>query len=279
MKLLRLVLTKFSLLIITAVLTSPTNADDMALAKASQNPVASLISLPFENNALRNVGSENKNLNVLNIKPVIPTSIGDDWNLINRAILPVISQPGFGNGPEKDRRNGIGDLTYQGFFSPKKPTDSGWIWGAGPQVQIPTHNDDALGKDRWAVGPAFVALKMPGNWVYGTLVSNIWDIPGSGDQGAGDEAGINMMTLQPFVNYNFGGGWYVVAAPVITADWDAGSGEKWTVPLGGGIGKIIRWGKQPINLRAAYYGNVSHPDNAPTYNIQLSATFLFPEKK
>jgi hypothetical protein len=279
MKLSDLVLTKSSLLIIVAILMAPINAvadKATALAKASQNPVASLISVPFENNAFRNTGPENKNLNVLNIKPVIPTSLGDDWNLINRAIVPVTSQPGFGSGPDGDRQNGVGDITYQGFFSPKKPTKDGWILGIGPQIQLPTHTNDRLGNKRWAMGPAFVALKMPGKWVFGSLISNVWDVSTLGD--VNDES-INMLTMQPFVNYNFGKGWYVTFAPVITADWEAGSGEKWTVPLGGGIGRVVHWGKQPINWRVAYYGNVSHPDDAPTYNIQFSATFLFPEKK
>ena len=115
---------------------------------------------------------------------------------------------------------------------------------------------------------------MPGKWVFGGLITNIWDVPTLGDV---DDESINFLTLQPFVNYNFGGGWYVVSAPVITADWEADSGEQWTVPLGGGVGKIVSWGKQKINLRAAWFGNVVHPDNGPTYNVQLTAWFLFPK--
>jgi hypothetical protein len=265
------------LLLAAAVCTVPAHAADTkaeALAKQSQNPVANLISVPFENNANFNAGPDDKVLNVLNIKPVIPVKLNDDWMLINRAIIPVISQPGVSGTPEDDRINGFGDVTYQGFFSPSKPTASGWIWGAGPTIQLPVHSNDRLGNNRWAAGPAAVVLKMPGHWVFGGLASQIWDITSSSK-----DPDISSLVLQPFVNYNFGGGWYVSSAPVITADWEANSGNQWTVPLGGGIGRVIHWGKQAVNLKAAVYGNVVRPDNASDYNIQLSATFLFPEKK
>ena len=277
MKPLSLLLNHCFLLTITVALTVPAHAADdatMALAKASQNPIASLISLPFENNALRNVGPENKNLNVLNIKPVYPVSLDDDWNLISRLIVPVISQPGFGPGPGGDRQNGLGDIAYQAYFSPKKPTEDGWIWGVGPQIQLPTHTEDSLGNKRWAAGPTAILLKMPGKWVFGGLISNVWDIPTIGDT---EDESINMLTFQPFVNYNLSDGWYLTSSQVMTADWEAESGQKWTVPLGGGVGKIVTWGKQKINFRAAWFGHVIHPDDGPTYNVQLTAWFLFPK--
>jgi len=240
------------------------------LAKQSQNPIADLISVPIENNANFNAGPDDKVLNVTNIKPVIPMELNAEFNLINRVILPIISQPGV-DGTSIDRKNGLGDTTYQGFISPKKPTASGWIWGAGPQVQLPTHTDSRLGNDRVAAGPAFVALKMPGKAVYGTLLSQVWDVTNSGDKR------ISFLTWQPFYNYNFGGGWYVNTSPVITANFEADGSDQWTVPLGGGIGRVVRLGTQAINFRAAAYGNVVKPKNGPDYNIQLSATLLFPK--
>ena len=99
--------------------SAATEAETHSLAKASQNPVASLIQVPFENNYNGEWGPNNSNQNVLNIKPVIPMKIGENWNLINRAIVPLVSQPGMPGGP--NRQNGLGDTTYQAFFSPSKP--------------------------------------------------------------------------------------------------------------------------------------------------------------
>lgn len=279
------------------------NASD--LAKASQNPISTMISLPFENNTYGNAGPDNKTMNVLNVKPVLPVKINEDWNLINRAIVPIISQPGadgiresggtigdfvsksdsdihYGHlvtpahdGTSTDRKNGVGDTTYQGFFSPAKQIKMGSAsvsWGAGVQVQIPTHSDDRLGTSRWAAGPAFVALAMDKHWVYGGVISQIWDIT---DNKSNED--ISAMTFQPFVNYNFGKGWYVSTAPVITANWEAKGSDQWTIPLGGGVGRVVHIGKQAVNFKAAVYGNVAKPENGPDYNVQLSAIFLFPK--
>ena len=241
------------------------------LAKKTQNPVSDLISVPFENNANFNAGPDNKVLNVLNIKPVVPLKLNDEWNLINRAIIPLISQPGV-DGTSIGRKNGVGDITYQGFFSPN-PKPGGMIWGIGPQIQIPTHSNSRLGNQRWAAGPNVVVLDMEGKTVKGFLLSQIWDFTNSRDED------ISLMTLQPFYNYNFGKGWYAVTNPVITADWEADSGDKWTVPIGGGVGKVTHWGKQAVNLRVAAFGNVVKPTHGSDYNLQLTVQFMFPKGK
>lgn len=274
MKLRKFARNNIFLLCAAMVLAAPVHADDhpgkaAALAKASQNPVASLIQVPFENNANFNAGPDDKVLNVMDIKPVIPVSLNKDWNLINRAIMPIISQPGV-DGTPMGRKNGLGDTTYQAFLSPAKPGK--WIWGVGPQIQIPTHTDSRLGNNRWGAGPAAVVLTMPGHWVIGTLASQMWDITSSGHDD------ISMFVLQPFVNYNFGKGWYVTSAPVMTANWEA-KGEQWTVPLGGGFGRVMHIGKQAMNFKAAVYGNVIKPDQGSDYNVQLTATFMFPKGK
>jgi len=262
--------------------------DQHALAKASQNPVASLISVPFENNATFNNGPEDVFVNILNIKPVIPTGITENWNLINRAIVPVIYQDdGFtgqwhhGHGgapvsyttPPEDLGSlfGLGDITYQGFFSPKKPGK--FIWGLGPQLGIPT-GMDRLTANQWTLGPAAVGLVMPGHWVIGALVSNIWNI-GGGYDNAPD---VNALTAQYFINYNMKGGWYLSTAPVITANWEADD-DKWTVPFGGGVGRVFKIGKQPVKMSAAVYYNVVAPDDYDdVWNLQFALTFLFPKK-
>lgn len=239
------------------------------LAKASQNPISSLVSVPFENNSNANAGPYDKTQNVLNIKPVIPMSLTKDWNLVNRVIMPVISQPRGSEG----RRNGLGDTTYQAFFTPAK--SSKWIFGAGAQLQIPTNTNDSLGTDKWGAGPTAVVLTMPGHWVTGMLATHAWDFAGSSS-----EPDINLTVLQPFANYNIGKtGWYLSSAPIITANWDAKSGDEWTVPLGGGVGKIMHWGKQAVNLKLAGYGNVVRPTHGADYNVQLTLTFMFPKGK
>jgi hypothetical protein len=245
-------------------------ADD-SLAKRSQNPISSLISVPFENNFNVNSGPDERNQNALLIKPVVPIKISENWSLINRLIVPVLSQPtGSQANNNDDRKDGMGDITYQGFFTPAASSDV--IWGIGPQIQIPTHTNKFIGSNKTAAGPSLVLVTMPGKWVMGTLLSQIWDV--AGPSNADD---ISKMTLQPFVNYNFGGGWYLISAPVITANWEKKNKNKWTVPLGGGIGRVMHWGKQAVNLRLAYYKNVVRPDNAAEYNIQMSFMLLFPK--
>lgn len=248
-------------------------ASDQELAKKSQNPVAKLISLPFENNINGDYGPNDSTQNVLNIKPVIPQAIGEDWNWIHRTIFSVVSQPGLPNNSNVNRTNGLGDTTYQGFLSPSSPGSI--IWGVGPSVQVPTHTDEVLGNKNWAAGPAVVVLTMPGPWVLGGVVSQIWDFAESGNDGS--DADISLMVAQPFVNYNFKSGWYLSTAPVISSNWEANSSDKWTVPVGGGIGKIVRWGKQPINLKLAYYYNVEKPEVAADWDLQLTAIWLFPK--
>ena len=172
-------------------------ADDTeALAKAAQNPIAAMISLPFQNNTTFNVGTENQTQNVLNIQPVIPIKLDTEWNLITRTIVPVISQPGF--VPGQDRTNGIGDMQLELFVSPAKPGKL--IWGAGPILQFPTNSNDALGTKKWGIGPAVVLLKSEGHWLYGVVANNVWSFAGPSDA-----APINQMLVQYFVNYNFSG--------------------------------------------------------------------------
>jgi hypothetical protein len=252
--------------------TAATEAETHALAKASQNPVASLISVPFENNFNGEYGSDNSKQNVLNVKPVMPVQIGENWNLINRTIIPLVSQPGTPGGP--NRQNGLGDTTYQAFISPSKPGK--WIWGVGPQVQIPTHTDEVLGNEHWGGGVAAVVLTMPGKWVVGGLLTHMLDVASSGNDGS--ESDISLTVIQPIMNYNFGGGWYVTSAPIITANWEADNDDEWTIPLGGGVGRVFHLGKQPVKLQMAYYYNVEKPDAGAQWNMQVTFTMLFPKK-
>ena len=245
-----------------------TRADEAAdLAKQTQNPVSDLISVPFQNNTNFGIGPGDDTQNILNIQPVWPFSLNDDWNLITRTIVPLISQPGL--LPGEDREFGLGDVTFTAFFSPK---DSGkWVWGAGPVLLLPTATDDVLGSDKWGLGASVVVLTMPTPWVIGSLFSNVWSVSGSGNQD------INLFTWQYFINYNLADGWYLTSAPVITANWEANSDNTWTIPFGGGVGKIFKIGNRPMNGQASAYWNAEKPDGGPDWQLRLQLQLLFPK--
>ena len=255
---------------LTALCTLPAHAEMSAeeLAKLAQNPVGNLISVPFQNNTNLNVGPDKRTQNILNIQPVIPISVNEEWNIITRTIVPVISQP----LPDGDRTNGIGDTVFTAFLSPAKP--GSFIWGAGPVVQIPTNSNSDLGNRNWGLGPSVVALHLEkGNpWVFGVLVNNIWSVTDDKQGGS-----YNNGLIQPFVNYNFDGGFYITSAPIITANWKAESNQRWTVPVGGGIGKIFHLGPLPVNTQLSAYYNVVTPDNGPNWQIRAQVQFMFPK--
>jgi hypothetical protein len=264
--------TLYGLLLATAWCT-PAQAEMSAeeLAKLAQNPVGNLISVPFQNNTNFNVGPENGTQNILNIQPVIPFSVNEDWNVITRTIMPLIWQPGFVAG--QDTEFGLGDIQFTAFLSPAKPSAGGLIWGAGAIAQLPTNTDDRLGNDRWGLGPTAVVLHLGKGdpWVYGALVNNVWSV------GGGDSPTYNNFLLQPFVNYNFAGGFYLTSAPIITADWEADSGDRWTVPLGGGVGKIFHLGRLPVNTQLSAYYNIVTPDNGADWQLRAQVQLMFPK--
>jgi hypothetical protein len=240
------------------------------LAKIAQNPVGNLISVPFQNNTNLNFGPEKGTQNILNIQPVVPISINDDWNIITRTILPVIWQPAL--GPNDGSLSGIGDLQFNAFLSPAKPGE--WIWGAGAIVQAPTQSNTKLGNDNWGLGPTFVVLHLDKGspWVYGVLINNVWSLT-SNKQGGSYSNGV----IQPFVNYNFEGGFYLTSAPILTVAWKADSGQQWTVPVGGGVGKIFHIGKLPVNTQLSAYYNVAKPDFGANWQIRAQIQLMFPK--
>ena len=243
----------------------PGENETAELARAAQNPLASMISLPFQNNTNFNFGPLEKTQNILNIQPVWPFQLNENWNLITRTIVPVVSQPAL--TPAQDREFGLGDTVFTAFLSPR---DSGQlIWGVGPALLLPTSTDDQLGAGEWGAGPSVVVLTVQGRWVVGSLFSNVWSF-------TGDEQ-VNLFSWQYFVNYNLDDGWYLTSAPVITANWEADSGNTWTVPFGGGVGKIFRIGKQPMNVSAAAYYNVEKPDFGADWQMRFQVQFLFPK--
>jgi len=255
------------------------------MAKQSQNPLGTIISLPFEFSSYSGIGPSDATAYALTLKPVYPVDLGN-WNLINRFIVPTVYSAGqdedvildssvdIGNGSFTEMvagsAFGLADITYTAYLSPK---DSGsWIWGVGGALTLPTATDNRYASDKWSAGPAFVALTMPGNWVAGLLIQNVWSFAGESDA-----ANVNKFLFQYFINYVMDDGWYLSSTPIITANWEADSGSQWTVPFGGGVGKLVKHGKLPVDYKLAAYWNADSPEQAPDWNLQFTIKFLFPK--
>ena len=241
-----------------------------------QNPVSSMYSLPQK--FTTDFGAPDGSAYFFNINPVIPVTVGN-WNLISRALIPaVVSVDGFIQGtpgipegvPSQERKTGLGDINYSLFVSPNKTKP--FIWGLGPSINLPTASKDQLGSGKWSAGPTGVILFQPKWGTYGGLVRQLWSFAGDDDRSS-----VSQMLIEPFVNYNLPGGWYLITDMILTANWNASSGNKWTIPLGGGVGKLLKIGNQPINSRLEAYYNAAKPDAGPDWQLVFTFQFLFPK--
>ena len=247
------------------------NAD--ALRKAAQNPVASLISVPVQNNSNAGIRPGNRTQDVLNIQPVVPLKLTPDWNVIIRVITPLIYQPLPALWPAPQVGvYGLGDIQPTALLSPSKPHKL--IWGAGPIFQLPTATSHYTGQGKVGIGPNFVALSMPSHFVIGVLANNIWSFAGSGGR-----PDVNQLLVQYFINDNLKKGWYLTSQPIITANWNstAASGSVWTLPFGGGVGRIMKLGFQPVNINVQAYANAVHVPNASPWGVRAQFALLFPK--
>lgn len=240
------------------------NAAD--LAKQLSNPIASLISVPFQFN-YNDYSTGGGDQFYLNIQPVIPISISDDWNLITRAIFPLYHQD---VSPIEGKQIGTGSTLASFFLSPKDPGPGGLIWGAGPVVLIPTATDN-LGTPQWGLGPTVVALKQSGGWTYGGLANQIWSINGNDEYGETSE-----LFLQPFVSYTTKGSTTIALNTETTYDWIE---DEWSVPLNLMLSQMVKLGDQHLQLQAgARYWAVAPDDGPEGWGARLTVTFLFPKK-
>ena len=239
------------------------------LAKQLANPVAALISVPFQLNYDPNVGPQrNGDRWTLNIQPVIPVSISQDWNLISRTILPVINQDGI--ALNSGNQFGLGDTVQSLFFSPKKPTAGGLIWGVGPAFLLPTATDDLLGAEKWGLGPTFVVLKQHGPWTYGALANHIWSVAGNSSR-----SDISSTFLQPFVAHTTRDAWTYSLNTESTYDW---KNEQWTVPINAMVSKVTKIDGQLVSFGGGIRYYVDSPDSGPKgWGIRLIVTLLFPK--
>lgn len=243
---------------------SETAAAD-ALAKQLQNPIASLISVPFQGNFDFGFDPNDGSRMIINIQPVIPMSIGEYWNLITRVILPVVSQNDI-YGPSGNQF-GLGDVTLSAFFSPKAPTKSGLIWGVGPVLSIPTATDQLLGTEKFGVGPTAIGLMQVGKITVGLLFNHVWSVAGSDSR-----ADINNSFFQPFLAKNFKGGYALSLNTELSQNWDA-EATTGTINLTGS--KVIALGKQRAQVAVGPripYGNGNNLD----WGFRAQFTLLFP---
>ena len=237
---------------------------EASLAEKAQNPIANMISVPFQVNTSYGIGPDNRTSNTLNIQPVLPFSLGEKWNLITRTIIPIVTVPDF-SGTGNGSTTGLGDINLSLYFAPK---ESKVIWGVGPIIALPTATNSALGAGEFGIGPSAVVVLMKNQWVYGATANHTWSVANSD---------VSLSVIQYFINYNLPKSWYLSSAPLLTVNWNASSGNEWTIPFGGTVGKIFKIGKQPINMQAGAFYNAVRPDGAAKWSTRFQLVLLFPK--
>ena len=234
------------------------------LAKEDQNPLSRFYIIRFEDNAQFGFGPDNDVLNFFRIQPLIPFDLNENWNLVTRAVIPIVHQP----WPEST--DGLGDVALAMFLTPAKARK--FIWGVGPALVLPTATDALIGAEKWLAGPAVAGVYTSGPWLVGAVIQNLWSF--AGDDGRQD---VNVMTLRPVINYNLPNGWYLSSSPSIAANWKADGDNRWLVPLGGGVGKIFTIGGQRMSALVESYYHIMSPEIGPDWQLRLQLSFLYPE--
>ena len=243
--------------------TLPAQESAEDLSQQAANPVANLMSFPFQNNANFGYGPFDRTTNILNIQPVIPFAGG---KIVTRTIFPIVWIPDYGS-ESGTYSKGLSDITFTAFYVPESKDIT---WGLGPVFDLPA-GGEKRGSQKWNIGPSFLALVQPGDWTFGVLANNVWSVAGKSDVPV-----VNRGLLNLFIVRQLGEGWYVNSAPIITVDWKADSGQQWVVPLGIGAGKLLFVGKLPLNIQAGYYYNVVKPDFGPESQLRVQAQILLP---
>jgi len=265
MKLLRLARVQLLVVALLILVQSAAIAaeSEEELAKKTQNPVANLISVPFQSNWDFNIGpEENKSNYLLNVQPVIPISLDDKYNLILRTILPIKAN----EFPVSTA--GLGDVLQSFFISPKAEID-GWIIGAGPALLYPTATDETLGGRKWAAGPTAVFLQQKSGWTYGILGNHLWSYAGSSDRSE-----VNATFLQPFLSFTTKTYTTFGVNTESTYNW---KDEQWTVPVNATISQLLKVGGQPLQLQLGYRYYADAPADGPDWGIRFQVSFLFPK--
>ncbi len=245
--------------------------ENVDVAKAAQNPLADIISMPLQNNTDFGIGAYNKTANTLNIQPVIPVSLGkSNWLLINRFIVPLPKTMPEITTEDGASTSGLGDITYTAWFAP--PTKGGLTWGFGAVSVWPTASKDELGQGKYSVGPSLVFVYTNPKYMAAAIVSD-WKSIG-GDKAKPD---VHNFYFQYIFTYFLQNKWYLSSAPINLANWEAESGQRWTIPLGGGFGKMFKAGKLPLDFQTQAFYNVVSPEGAPSWQLRVQLKFIFPK--
>jgi len=278
MKKTMVLISTFFMFLAVSALIQPVRAEDTSgagqggdaeLAQELSNPLADLMTIPIQMNYDRDFGPLDDGWKLqTNIQPVIPIEWGDNWNLITRTIMPVISQNDI--APGTGSQFGLGDINLSLFFSPREPTSGGLIWGVGPVLLLPTATDSLLGAKKWGAGPAGVALTMRGPWTMGILANHVWSYAGDSDR-----QDISNTFAQPFLAYTWPSAWTVSVQSESTYNWKT---EKWSVPINFAVSKLVRWGKLPVSLQAGVGYWAESPESGPEgFRFRLQANFVLPK--
>lgn len=247
---------------------SSKHLSDAELLKAAQNPVADLVSVPIEFVHDTRIGPYNRSSQSMSLQPVIPMSLTRDWMLISRTILPLNWQAK--SDQPAGAYFGIGDIGQSLFLVPKNTGDL--IWGVGTAMLLPTASKSELGTGKFSIGPSMVVLAQPGDWTLGSVIGHIWSVAG-----ASDRASVSRTSIELFVVRTLPNNWYVSTAPRIVADWNAPMGDRWLIPLGVGIGRLVNIGDRPVDLSAGFYRNVRRPEGSPDWRFSFQMTLMFPK--
>jgi hypothetical protein len=237
------------------------------LAKQLSNPLASLVSVPFQFNWATPVGPNDDTRLILNIQPVMPFDVSENWNMITRMIVPIIGQPPLVEGGEG--ASGIGDVLTSFFFSPKSTEP--FIWGVGPVISIPSTSEATLGSGKWSAGPTAVVLKQSGGFTYGVLFNQVWSMGG-----ATGRSDVSQLFLQPFLAYTTPSALTLTINSESIANWKAGT-DKWTVPINFLAAKVATFGPFPASYQLGVGVYVAKPETAPDWQLRATITLLLPK--
>lgn len=243
--------------------------DEAELAKKLANPVASLVSVPIQANYDADIGpKEDGSVWRINVQPVIPFSLNEDWNLISRTILPIIRQDDI---PIRGaNESGVGDVLQSLFFSPATPTSRGLIWGIGPAVLLPTATEDVLGSEKWGIGPTAVGLRQVGPWTYGALANHVESFAGEDRR-----KDISATFIQPFLTYITKSKTTVALNTESTYDWEI---DAWSIPINFNVLQLLKVGDQIIQVGVGTRYWAETPAGGPDgWGARLQLTFLFPK--